>query len=171
MYISGPWNVHEFRRRLPPELEGQWTTAPLPSPAGDGPGVSNAGGCSLVLFERSEKKDAAWKFVEFLSQPQQQARFYELASNLPARRDAWEAAGLVEDDQFAAFHEQLKNVRPAPPVPEWEEIVTGELVKMAERVINGTTTLDAALAELDGKVNHLLEKRRWMLARGGDGGR
>ena len=45
--------------------------------------------------------------------------------------------GAAEDPEYAAFHEQLKNVRPAPPVPEWEQIVTGELVKTAEAVIVG----------------------------------
>ena len=34
MYITGPWNVGEFRRRLPPEMQGKWTTAPLPAPDG-----------------------------------------------------------------------------------------------------------------------------------------
>ena len=31
-YISGPWNIGEFKRRLPPELQDSWMTAPLPGP-------------------------------------------------------------------------------------------------------------------------------------------
>ena len=31
-YITGPWNVGEFRRRLPPEMQDKWTTAPMPAP-------------------------------------------------------------------------------------------------------------------------------------------
>jgi multiple sugar transport system substrate-binding protein len=30
MWITGPWNLGEFRRRLPAELQGSWGTAPLP---------------------------------------------------------------------------------------------------------------------------------------------
>ena len=37
-YISGPWNIGEFKRRLPPELAGAWTTAELPG--ADRPGCS-----------------------------------------------------------------------------------------------------------------------------------
>src|SRR5713101_4383767 len=29
MYITGPWNIGEFRKRLPPELQDKWMTAPL----------------------------------------------------------------------------------------------------------------------------------------------
>ena len=50
-YISGPWNIGEFKRRLPADRAGDWTTAPLPGP--DGPGASIAGGSSLVLFRAS----------------------------------------------------------------------------------------------------------------------
>src|SRR5437867_3513464 len=27
MFITGPWNVGEFRKRLPPEMKGKWMTA------------------------------------------------------------------------------------------------------------------------------------------------
>ena len=47
-YISGPWNIEEFRRRLPPERQGDWMTAPLPGP--DGAGASTAGGASLIGY-------------------------------------------------------------------------------------------------------------------------
>ncbi|KAK6024701.1 histidine acid phosphatase [Ostertagia ostertagi] len=33
-YISGPWNIGEFKRRLPAELSDAWSTAELPGPAG-----------------------------------------------------------------------------------------------------------------------------------------
>ena len=50
-----------------------------------------------------------------------------------------------------------------PPAPEWEHIVTGELVKRAEAAINGRQTVDEALTELDQRVDEILEKRRWIL--------
>lgn len=165
MYITGPWNVTQFRARMSPAMNGQWTTAPWPSPKGDGPGVSIAGGSSLVLFRRAKPNEAAWQFVEFLSSAEQQVELFRLTSNLPARRDAWETSGLLDDPEFAAFHEQLKKVRPVPPVPEWQEIVEGELAKTAEAVITGRVDLDEGLRQLDRRVDHMLDKRRWMLAR------
>jgi multiple sugar transport system substrate-binding protein len=165
MYISGPWNVIQFRARMSPEMQGKWTTAPWPSPKGDGPGVSIAGGSSLVLFRHARPNEAAWQFVEFLSSAEQQVELCRCTSNLPARRDAWENSGLLDDPEFTAFHEQLKNVRPVPPVPEWQQIVEGELAKTAEAVIAGRVDMDEGLRHLDRRVDQMLEKRRWMLAR------
>src|SRR5690606_17191149 len=54
-YLSGPWNIREFRRRQPPQLEGQWGTMPLPGPHGPGAGI--AGGTSLVLFRGSPRSE------------------------------------------------------------------------------------------------------------------
>ncbi len=45
MWITGPWNLGEFRRRLKPEEQRLWMTAPLPAPDGVAwPGPSLAGG-------------------------------------------------------------------------------------------------------------------------------
>src|SRR5262249_16069900 len=66
-YITGPWNIGEFERRLPPELRDAWMTAPLPGP--DGPGASIAGGSSLVMSSASRHKALAWQLIEHLSQP------------------------------------------------------------------------------------------------------
>ena len=165
MYVTGPWNVNEFRQRMSPAMEGKWTTAPLPGPDGEWPGRSIAGGCSLVMFRQSQRHESAWKLIDFLSRVDQQVALCLCTSNLPAREAAWEPSGLLKDAEYLAFHEQLENVRPAPAAPEWEEIVTGELVKTAEAVIGGRVEIGDALADLDRKVDKILEKRRWMLAR------
>jgi multiple sugar transport system substrate-binding protein len=161
-YVSGPWNIGEFRRRLPPERQGSWTTAPMPGP--EGPGASNAGGSSLVIFRSSRRKDAAWAFVEFLSRPAIQARLHELAGDLPPRRSAWSHASLARDPYVRAFREQLERVRPLPQVPEWERIME-EMRLTAERVTQGAETLEEGVANLDARVDRILEKRRFMLAR------
>ena len=31
-YVSGPWNIGEFKRRLPADRQQSWMTAPLPGP-------------------------------------------------------------------------------------------------------------------------------------------
>ena len=54
-------------RRLPPELQPRGRRRRCPAPDGGEPGVSLAGGSSLVLFRGSPRKDAAWQLIEFLS--------------------------------------------------------------------------------------------------------
>ena len=83
MWMTGPWNLGEFRRRLSPTEQNLWMTAPLPGP--NGPGASTAGGSSLVVFEASRAKDAAWQLIEFLSAPEIQREFHALTGDLPPR--------------------------------------------------------------------------------------
>jgi multiple sugar transport system substrate-binding protein len=163
-YVSGPWNIGEFRRRLPAAVQGHWATAPLPGP--DGPGVSTAGGSSLVLFRRSPRKEAAWRLIEFLSQPDTMQRFHALTGDLPPRRSAWRAPSLANDVPSQAFAQQLERVRAAPKIPEWERIFQ-EMQQTAQRVVQRTQSAEAATAQLDAWVDRLLEKRRWLRARAG----
>ncbi len=164
-YITGPWNVGEFRRRLPAGMQDKWKTAPMPAPdnAHDRPGVSLAGGASLVLFRASRHPEEAWKLVEFLSEPAVQVRFHQLTGDLPPRASAWTAPSLAGDPQSAAFRVQLQRVAPAPKVPEWEEISI-QIWQSLEPAIRGWETVDEALADLDHRVDLILEKRREVLA-------
>jgi multiple sugar transport system substrate-binding protein len=165
-YVSGPWNIGELQRRLPPDRQDSWTTAPLPGP--DGPGASIAGGSSLVLFRASRRKAAAWRLVEFLSQPAVQRRFHALTGDLPPRRATWQDPALAADAHARAFREQLERVKPAPKVPEWERIAT-EMRLVAERAVRLGLSVDEAARDLDARADRILEKRRWMLARRGGG--
>ena len=174
-YISGPWNIGEFKRRLPPGLQSAWTTAPLPGPRG--PGASIAGGSSLVMFKRSRHKPEAWRLMEYLSRPQVQQTFYQLTGNLPARRSAWQrpmpstgggaphdAAPLAQDPRARAFALQLERARATPAVAEWERIAQ-EMQLAAARGLHERRGVAQTAQGLDAQVDRLLEKRRWMLAR------
>ena len=176
IYISGPWNIGEFGRRLPAALQDQWMTAPLPEfteatsrpPAGETAearvGASLAGGASLALNRTSPRREAAWKLLEFLAEPEQQAHFYQLTGDLPARQSAWEDPALAGNRYAQAFREQLRQVKATPPIPEWERIAN-KLAYHAERTIRGQVSADEALAALDRDVDRILEKRRWLLSR------
>ncbi|MBS0432927.1 MAG: sugar ABC transporter substrate-binding protein [Proteobacteria bacterium] len=162
-YLSGPWNIGEFRKRLPPAQQGEWSTAPLPGP--DGPGDSVAYGSSLAIPAASRNKPGAWLLIEYLSRPRVQQRFYELLGDLPPRRSAWEAGALRADPKLHAFREQLERLQPAPPVPEWEQIVN-MMQDTAARAIAGQSTIDQAAARMNAQADAILAKRRWVLDRG-----
>ena len=161
-YVSGPWNIREFRQRAPKGLEDAWATAPLPGP--DGPGAGIAGGTSLVLFRTSSRKAEAWKLVEFLSRPDIQQRFHAEIGDLPPRRSTWTHPALQSDTYAAAFRDQLERVKPTPKVMEWERIVQ-EMRLASERVVRGGQSQDDAVRQLDASVDAILEKRRWVESR------
>jgi multiple sugar transport system substrate-binding protein len=164
MYLTGPWNLGEFATRMPDSLKDAWDTAPLPGPTGPASGVSTAGGSSLVLFRGSEHKAEAWRWIEFLSRPDSQRRFFHIAGDLPARREAWDDSTLASNPRALAFREQFERVRPTPLVPEWE-LIAVRLQERAESAVRGASSADSALARLDRDVDAILAKRRWMLAR------
>jgi multiple sugar transport system substrate-binding protein len=162
MVITGPWELGEFARRLPDSLQHAWATAPLPGP--DGPGVSFAGGSSLVMFHGTKHPREAWALIQYLSRPDVQVRFWRLTGDLPARREAWADTALTADARTRAFGEQLTRTVPCPKVPEWEEIAT-RVWEQTDRAVRGAASPDSALAALDRIVDRMLEKRRWLAAR------
>ncbi len=177
IYVSGPWNIGEFGRRLPAALQPRWNTAPLPEFTNSSPlppgaglgvkavGVSLAGGASLALSRASPRREAAWRLLEFLAEPEQQARFYQLTGDLPARQSAWSDPALAGNRHAQAFREQLQHLRATPPIPEWERIAN-RIAYYAELAIRQELSADEALAALDRDVDRMLEKRRWLLSRG-----
>jgi len=145
-YLSGPWNIAEFRKRLPADEQDDWSTAPLPGP--DGPGAGLAGGASLVVFRASHRQRAAWALIDYLSQPAVQQRFYRLTGDMPPRRSSWNSPVLSGDPKVQAFRQQLERVRPTPAVPEWERIAD-MMQHVAARAVAGELTVDQAAAEMD----------------------
>ncbi len=159
-YINGPWNIAEFKKRLPADVASSWMTMPLPGP--DGPGASVANGVTLVVFRKSKNQDAAWQLVQFLSSAKSQERFHGLTGNLPSRRSPWTAVALSGDPYAQAYRDQLERAKPTPKVPEWERI-SGEILLVAEQMVHGKLDVDGAAAELDRRTDLILAKRRWML--------
>jgi multiple sugar transport system substrate-binding protein len=159
-YINGPWNIAEFKQRLPKELASSWMTMPLPGP--DGPGASVAGGVTLVMFKHSKHQEAAWQLLTFLSSAPIQTRFHGLTGDLPSRRSPWASPALANDPYAQAYRDQLERAKPTPKVPEWERIA-GEILLVAEQMVHGELDVDSAAAELDRRTDLILAKRRWML--------
>ena len=165
MFISGPWDVGNLRDRLTPEQQKTWSTAPMPAPDGTPwPGASLSGGSSLVIARTSKKQDAARKLIAFLSRPDVQVRFYELSGDLPARRSAWRIPALVNDPQIAAFRTQLDHTVALPRVPEAENICTA-IFEYGQLAARGRYDARGAAQALDRKVENMLEKRRWVVAK------
>ncbi|MDP1678085.1 MAG: sugar ABC transporter substrate-binding protein [Bacteroidota bacterium] len=162
MYITGPWNIGEFSRRISPEIQNEWMTAPLPSMDSTYPGNSLPLGTSLVISRTSRNKEAAWKFIEFLSSREQTISFYKITGNLPPRKSAWTDSSLANNKYIQAFHTQLERVEPLPQVAEWEQIVI-RLQIYVEYIATQTMTVDEALKKFDAEVDQMLEKRRWLV--------
>jgi multiple sugar transport system substrate-binding protein len=160
MMITGPWNVNQIRQRYP-ELTDRWSTAPIPAKANFN---SIAGGSSLVIFNNSKQPEAAWKLIEFLSQPEIQLEFFQLTLDLPAVKSAWNADVIRQDQEMAAFYNQLEHVVPTPKIAEWEQVAV-KIQEHLEQVVFGRISLEKAVINLNKDVDRILEKRQWLLSK------
>jgi multiple sugar transport system substrate-binding protein len=163
VYPSGPWTIGDMKSRLPTALQSSWATAPFPGP--DGPGRSTPGGSSLVVYKSARDPAVAWDLVGKLVAPASQVKLQALTGDLPPSRAVWATAGLTADPITEAFARQLDRTAALPKVPEWERIST-EMQTVAELFVRGKVTLDEAVTDMDRRADRLLEKRRWMIARG-----
>lgn len=69
MYVAGAWFAGVLQNEFP-DITGKWATAPLPQ---DQRCATTIAGDALVIFSDSPNPDAAWKWIEFVSAPQNMA--------------------------------------------------------------------------------------------------
>ena len=96
-----------------------------------------------------------------------QLRFYALTGDLPPRRSAWDDSGARRRRLRArvpraarARQARRRRCRSGSASPPRCAIV-------AERAAAGELTVDAGRGGARRRADRILEKRRWMLARGG----
>lgn len=157
---SNSTTAGDFRlARLPDNL---WRTAPMPGPAGIANGLAT--GSSLCVTRDARDPAAAWSLVRFLGSAATQVAFHAITGNLPSRPSAWSAPALADYPPAQVLRSQIVRAPPPPQVPEWQRI-TVEVQSIAERMVRGVLSVDAAAAAMDTRVDQLLEKRRWLLDR------
>lgn len=139
-FISGPWHMSILDDQAGEGFRDQWDVAQMPVKE---TGTSFVGGGDLVVFDDSENRDAAWKFADYLTQPEVQQKWYETVSALPAVTSAWESGTLAEDEALAVFGAQLDDAQSPPAIPTWEEVAS-VIDSEVEKVVVGN--LEAAPA-------------------------
>jgi multiple sugar transport system substrate-binding protein len=153
MFISGPWDVPGVLTAGGDDFADKYAVARIPAgPAGESTSFS-AGG-NLVVFENSENPDAAWKLIQWLSEPEVQVEWYETVNGLPSQQSAWDSAVLSENPLTAVFGEQLESTRTAPGVTTWPE-VSAAADSQLERVMRGATSAEEGLAEIQADADSL----------------
>ena len=150
-FISGPW--HTGLVEDAGVSQDEYAVAPLPG-KDSLPGTSFVGGGDLAVFQDSDNADAAWKYVQWLSEPETQQAFYETVGDLPAVTESWESGKLATDPQLQVFGEQLDSALAPPAVPTWEQ-VAAQIDSLVEQVTKGEMPVDEAVAEMQSKASSI----------------
>lgn len=149
MSVDGPSVGAQIDELGGPDFADKWTTAVLPKKVS---ATSFIGGSNLAVFKDSENADAAWKFVQWLSEPEVQADWYRTTTDLPSQEAAWDDPELSVDPKLAAFGEQLTDAKAPPMVPTWAQVNSaGETV--VERILRGAVSIEDGLAELQAQAD------------------
>lgn len=115
MFISGPWHVGILK-----EQGGKdFAVAPMPVKQSS---TSFIGGSNIAVFKDAKNRDAAWKFLAWLSRPEVQVKWYQAVNDLPAVQAAWNDPALAGDQILQVFGTQLKSAQAPPPYPTWEQV-------------------------------------------------
>lgn len=149
MLIDGPTAIGQIEQAGGEGIASKFTTAPLPK--GDKGSVSFAGGSDMVVFKHSKNKDAAWKLVKWFSQPETQARWFEISTDMPTSIKAWDYPALKKDPKFKAFSTQIKSMKITPSVTTWQQVSSaGD--KIMEQINRGTMSVDEGLSKLQSQA-------------------
>ena len=125
MFSDGPYYMGILKSAAP-EMAGQWKVAP--HPYGKQPG-SYLGGTGLMIPAASKNGQAAWKFIQYAMQVENEVGVYKLAGAAPALTAALQSPDVNVADPyfggekaFAVFLNTMKTAHHFPYVRQWTDI-------------------------------------------------
>ena len=134
--ISGNWKIISLTIGVP-ELAGKWNIAMLPR-GPSGKRTAFLGGRIMGIFARSSHRTEAWKFIQYLFEPEVQRKLYEAGletqdAYLPPNIASWDGLPL-EASMKSVLKQQAQEAKGPPAVEGWTES-THVLEEAIQRVI------------------------------------
>jgi multiple sugar transport system substrate-binding protein len=150
MVITGPWELP----RLAKEVKFDWRVTTLPVRDGKNIEASAIGGFNFAVPKGAKQRDAAFRVIEFMSQPQQVQTAWPSgrmpATNITVANPQWPQA-------YAVFTKQMQSARPLGPHPQWPEM-SRALQAAIQESLTGVATPQAALQKAAGVIEPILQK-------------
>jgi multiple sugar transport system substrate-binding protein len=150
--ITAPFLSAQIKAEVPGLAYGVAAIPAGPTGARGTYGVTD----SIILFENSQNKDVAWKFLDMIFTQEWRSRFTGGEGFLPVQKAVAAEPAFADDPDLREFAALLPQARFAPVIPGWEEIA--DITSSAlQRIYLGEAepkaALDAAAAEIDGILN------------------
>lgn len=151
MMFEGPWGV-AIQKGLNPNLE--YDIAPLPKGATTGTMVR---GSLNTITTQAQDKEAAWKFVRWMSSPKGSEMWAKGTGGFPSRLDVANQDWFKERKLFRAFTEAMSQANAESPflvmpnAVQMNKIITTAV----QEVVQGKKTAKAALDEAAAEWNKI----------------
>jgi multiple sugar transport system substrate-binding protein len=142
-FISGPWMIGIVNDAGADPAT--WTVAHQPT---EEAGTSFVGGGNISVFSDSENKTAAWAFVDYLSHPEVQVKWFQTINDLPSVQSAWDDPALADDPLLSAFGDQLADAKAPPAIATWEQVALEAIDTQIEQVTVGDVTPEDGCAAM-----------------------
>ena len=149
MFISGPWEMGGLNDLGKAGFKEKYGVMQMPKQK---TATSFVGGSDLAVFKKSTNRDSAWKFVQWLSDPKVQVKWYSLSTDLPSVKSAWTDPALTADPKLAVFGKQLEDAKAPPATATWEQVAAAfdtEMEKVAKSGLDPAAALKTVQSKAD----------------------
>ncbi|NYG06992.1 multiple sugar transport system substrate-binding protein [Phycicoccus badiiscoriae] len=149
MFISGPWEMSAVEKVGGAGFKDKYDVMQVPAKVKSS---SFVGGSDLVVFKKSKQRDTAWKFIQWLSDPKTQVKWYQSSTDLPAVKSAWQDPAISADTKLATFGKQLETAQAPPSFPSWEQVIASfdtEMEKVTKQGADPAAALKTVQQQAD----------------------
>ena len=144
MFFEGPW--YPFSEAVVPALIPTW----------NGKSASVVGGENIVIFSGSEKKEAAFRFVQFMLSEQAQLELLKVGV-IPTLKSLVSNDAVTQDSKWSVYMKQLESASSRIPTPQasvveqlWSDamnMIFLEGADVQETLSNTAAEIDVELAK------------------------
>jgi multiple sugar transport system substrate-binding protein len=151
MVISGPWELQRMQ-----QVRFDWRVATLPH-RGDGHDLqaSALGGYVWGISKGATHRDAAFRVIEFMSEPAQMQQSWSGGRLAPVKTLTIEHPTLPQ--AYSTFTEQMQFAKPRGPHPQWPDISAALQTAIQEALI-GRSTPELALQKASRVITPILDR-------------
>jgi multiple sugar transport system substrate-binding protein len=143
---SNPW----------PQWETTMGTAPMPTQNGQAPGkVSLSGGWTYAIPKNSDNADAAWQFIQLVTNKDNNLTFDINAVQIPVRKDVAADPKYTSANPTNKFFSGLVPVTTYRPAYAVYPRISNEIQVASEAVVTGQAPVDAAATQYDAQVKSI----------------
>jgi multiple sugar transport system substrate-binding protein len=164
MYMAGAWFAGEMETTFKKQIGHNWAVAPLPTMTATSPCATTIAGDALVMPSAGKNHDAAWKWMEFLSAPQNMALLNLGTKKSPTTLLPPRTSLLTNPQTFKnnpilkPFAANMKcGITDMSQNPNWGNVDSGPLSDALAHGIYGKGNIDQELKSAAQKADSILQ--------------
>jgi multiple sugar transport system substrate-binding protein len=151
MMVNGPWQLPVIKAEA---KNLDWGVTVLPKGKQS---ASVLGGENLAISTACQNVDAAWRFIEWMEEPDNFKQLQIDTGNLPSQKQLLKDPYWSKDPVYSVFAQQLLVAKPRAYGPNYPKI-SDAIQKAMQAAISGQSSVDDALAKAQETITPLLPK-------------